>query len=427
MKTIVDRRAFLRKIGYIGIAIGIPGRISSNVIFNNTKKKSKFDIDNPYQSVNWEKTNHIKSTSHIHITDQAGLNKAAELGYRHLPISNYYPSAPYYPIDQVRENQFKVKQNFGVMRLRSNEEPVFIEGPIEWNKVIMDKETGWYNSLPIERQQELPFKVGDYIFKEIPDNIIFSPNAEHHAFTNTKVSIHANSIGSMFSSGTFDSHSKFKTFWNGGKYSYGTGLHWQDAFNKMLDQLLFKDGGGITINHPTWSKLDQSIIEEKLDFDSRVLGIEVFNQGTWSLEMWDNLLKTGRRCLGFLVPDWGVQDEEAKDYRGFNVLLVNDFTEHSCLKAYRDGAFFGSEYGGDLSFNEISLKSDKLVVKTNGISTITIITDQGISKMEKDTTGTIYSIPVDSNNVPIIKYIRIEAENGAKERIFSQPIRFTRK
>ncbi len=421
-----DRRAFLKKIGYMGVVAGMPYRVFSKTHSGAVKKK-KFDIDNPYQYVDWENLEQIPSTTHIHITDQTGLNKAAELGYRHLPVSNYYPSAPYYPINEIKENQFRVKQDFGVMRLRSNEEPEFIEGPIEWNKIIMDKETGWYDSLPKERQEELPFEEGDYIFKDIPENMIFSPNAEQHAFTNVEGSLHVNSLGSLYSSGTFDSHSKFHTFWNGGKYSYGTGLHWQDAFKKMLDQLLFEDGGGITINHPTWSKMKQSTIEEKLDFDPRVLGIEVFNQGTWSLEMWDNVLKTGRRCLGFLVPDWGVQDEKSKDYRGFNILLVNDFTEHSCLKAYRDGAFFGSEYGGSLSFNKIALENDQLIVQTNEIATITIITDRGISKIDMDANNTIYKIPFDTYNIPTIKYIRIEAENEAKERIFSQPIRFTRK
>jgi len=47
------------------------------------------EVDNPYKGVNWEKAIQIRSTSHIHITDQAGLDKAVRIGYRHLPISNY--------------------------------------------------------------------------------------------------------------------------------------------------------------------------------------------------------------------------------------------------------------------------------------------------------------------------------------------------
>lgn len=400
-------------------ALGVHDNIGKGEEQNNPK----YVIDNPYQSVDWNKAKQIRSTTHIHITDQIGLNKASELGYLHLPVSNYYPSAPYYPIDQIRENQFRVKQDFGVVRVLDGEEPQYIEGPIDWNQIIMDEETGWVDSLPKEMQLQLPFKLGDFIYKDIPNNIIFSPNAEHHSFANVSGNVHINAPGSLYSSGTFDARNRFKTYYgdDGAGYSYGVGLTWQDSFKKMFDQLLFEDGGGVTINHPTWSKIEQSLIEEMLDFDPRVLGIEVLCQGTWDLEMWDNVLKTGRRCLGFFVPDWGVQVDEV--YKGFNVLLMNDFTEHNCLKAYREGAFFGSENGGDLIFNEISLINDQLMVETNSTSTITIVTDSGISKIEPDVTHTLYTIPSDRDNTPTIKYVRVEAENE-EERIFSQPIRF---
>lgn len=88
------------------------------------------------------------------------------------------------------------------------------------------------------------------------------------------------------------------------------------------------------------------------------------------------------------------------------------------------GAFFGSEYGCDLSFNKIALENNQLIVQTNEIATITIITDKGISKIDTDTKNTTYKIPFDVCNVPTINYVRIEAKNNDKERIFSQPIRF---
>lgn len=388
----------------------------------------KVEIDNPYKTVDWDKAIQIRSTSHVHLLDQGALNRAEKLGYRHLPISNYYPSAPYYPIESMRQNQFRVKQDFGAVRIVDGE-PQYIDGPIDWNKIIMDKETGWYDSLTVAQQEELPFTVGEPIFTEIPDNIIFSPNAEHHSFANVSGNVHVNTLGSLYSSGTFDARNRFKTYYDGGGYSFGAGLTWQDSFEKIFDQLLFEDGGGVTINHPTWSNeqhggdsnLPQSLIEEMLDFDERVLGIEVLTQGSWSLEMWDNILKTGRKCFGFFVPDWAVSMNEPLG--GFNVLLLDDFTEHACLKAYRDGAFFGSQFGGtDLIFNKIALEDDELRIEVNSKSNITIITDKGSSEVG-DSKQTTYKIPLDVNNTPTIKYIRVEAENG-NERIFSQPIRF---
>ncbi len=414
----MNRKYFLKITGIAGLVFCM----SCNEAFHG-----KYQIENPYQNVDWEKVNYIPSTSHIHITNQQGLDRAYELGYRHLPVSNYYPSAPYYPINRIRENQFRVKQDFGVMRLPQNGAPTYVEGPIEWNKVIMDKETGWYESLSEERQKEFPFEIGDLIFKNIPEDIIFSPNAEHHAFTNISGNVHICAPGSLYSSGTFDARNNFKTFWGGGDFSYGTGLTWQEAFREIFDQLLFDDGGGITINHPTWtnendkSNLPQFLIEEMLDFDPRVLGIEIYSTTDWDLKLWDEILTTGRRCLGFLVPDWGVQ---VNDFQGgFNILLTDDYTEYNCLKAYRDGVFFGSQFGSrDIIFKKISLKKEQLIIEVNSKSNITFITDKDISKND-GVSHAKFTIPFDVNNVPTIKYIRVEAENG-NERIFSQPIRF---
>lgn len=386
-------------------------------------------IANPYSNVNWDKALQIRSTTHIHIINQAGMDRAAKLGYRHLPVSNYYPSTPYYPIESIRDGQFRVKQDWGVVKIK-NGETQYIEGPIYWNDVIMDEKTGWYDELPEERKKDLPFEIGDYIFKNIPDNTIFSPNAEHHSFAGIKGTVHINSPGSLFSSGTFDIHNEFKSFWGGANISYGAGLTWQETFKKMFDQLLFEDGGGVTINHPTWTNshdggeagnLPQSLIEEMLDFDERVLGIEVLNHGDWSLDMWDRILKTGRKCLGFWVPDWAVHNNEPLG--GFNILLVDEFTQHKCLKAYRDGAFFGSQFGGeDLIFNRISLENDQLIIELNSRANITVITDKGTTKID-NARHTIFKIPYDVYGTPTIKYVRLEAEDG-EDRIFSQPIRF---
>ena len=414
------RRNFIKKMSVAGLTYGLTGIIPRAP--SPFSKRKRYVVNNPYQEINWQTVQFIPSTSHIHIINQQGLDKAYELGYRHLPISNYYPSTPYYPLKEIRENQFKVKQDFGIMHLPNKGIPHFVEGPIFWNNRIMDPETGWYDSLSKERQDELPFKEGDYIFKNIPKDIIFSPNAEHHSFVDTKSSVHINSLGSFYSSGSFDAHNRFSTFWGGGEYSFGTGLPWKEAFKKMLAQLQFEDAGGITINHPTWSQLDPSIIEEMLDFDPRVLGIEIFEECRWSIDIWDNILSTGRRCLGFCVPDWGVQ--ETKRYRGFNFLLVDDNTEHACLKAYREGSFFGSEYGKLLRFSEITLINNRLKIKTNTPATVTFISDGRIIKQEANTKESVCYIPFDKNDVPSVKYIRVEATDKSNERILSQPIRF---
>lgn len=429
-----NRRNFFKQLGIIGLTSGLLSNthkvekaINRNDLFidikNNKIINPQVEVDNPYKNINWNKIKKIRSTTHIHITDQKGMNRAKDWGYEHLPVSNYYPSTPYYPIEKIRQNQFKVKQNFGVTHIVDGISE-YIEGPFYWNEIIMDKKTGWYNSLPPNQQKELPFKEGDFIYTNVPKNIIFSPNAEHHAFINTGGNVHINAVGSLYSSGTFDARNKFKTFWGGGNYSYGVGLPWQDAFQSIVEKLLFKDGGGITINHPTWSgdDLPQSLIEEMLDFDKHVLGIEVLSSGTWDLELWNKILRTGRKCFGFFVPDWSVQTNEPEN-GGFNVLLVNEFTEHACLKAYQDGTFWGSHHGSEnFIFKHISLNDDKLSIEISSKAKISIITDNGIS-IKDNSAHTLYKIPLSAHGMPTIKYVRIEADNGY-EKIFSQPIRF---
>jgi hypothetical protein len=78
----------------------------------------------------------------------------------------------------------------------------------------------------------------------------------------------------------------------------------------MLERLIIPDGGGITINHPAWSYLRLELMLKMLDFDPRVLGIEVYNHSSgvadhnaWSEVQWDQILSTGRQCFGFFVPD----------------------------------------------------------------------------------------------------------------------------
>jgi hypothetical protein len=190
--------------------------------------------------------------------------------------------------------------------------------------------------------------------------------------------------------------------------------------------LLFKDGGGITVNHPTWSGLTFEEVVSMLDFDDRVMGIEVYNdtcatnygepERGWALKLWDQVLTTNRRCLGFFVPDHTIG-------RGKNILLVPQFTEHECLKAYRTGAFFGALNGDTLKFTQISLSDNLLKVELNNRASIRIVTNAGEAQ-KTNGNSVIYKIPADANGIPIPAYVRIEAIDENSEQIFSQPIRF---
>ncbi len=376
-------------------------------------------IFNPYQGVDWKRCKQIISVSHLHITSQEQLDKAyARMNIRHLPISNYYPSAPCYPAAEALVGQHRPRQAFGVVC-----QGQFVEGPMDWNRIITDPQTGWVNELPEAKRKELPLQTGGKVFQNTPADLIISPNAEHHSFTNT--SLHANSIGSLYASGTFDVDKSFLTAKHG--YCAGTGLAWEKVFTKMLDQMLFPDAGGITVNHPTWSKLTFAQVCEMLDFDPRVLGIEVFNNTCaigygdpnrgWAYQLWDDVLATGRKCLGFFTPDHAIG-------KGQNILLVPEFNERECLRAYRRGAFYGAIEGTGLQFSNITLAGRTLFVALTRRGVIRLASDKGEVAKSKAVTEVEFKIPESKDGHPAATYLRVEACDESNERLFSQPIMF---
>jgi hypothetical protein len=426
-----QRREFIRKmiIGAAGFSM-LPALTRAGLKASGDIPSKPYSIDNPYEGIDWKNIIYTPSATHVHIEGQSKLDAIYNrFKLRHIPISNYYPSAPYYPADKIRENNF-INQNFSVVYNPDNTvkgkekwtNGKSVPGPIDWNKVIMDPQSGWYNELPENLKERLPIKPGSLLYPNIPKDVIISPNAEHHSFTNSP--LHACAVGSLYASGNFDVHNDFKTIDHG--YSAGTGLPWEKAFALMLDKLLFKDGGGITINHPIWSGLTFDDVIKMLDFDNRVMGIEVYNdtcatnygepEKGWALKLWDEVLKTNRRCLGFFVPDHTVG-------RGKNILLLPQFTENECLKAYRKGAFFGAMTGETLMFTNIFLAGNLLKVGLNNTAYIRIVTNAG--EAQKTRSNEVeFKVPVDSNGIPSVSYIRIEATDDNSEQIFSQPIRF---
>lgn len=313
---------------------------------------------NPYAGVNWGTFQQIVSISHAHCETQAELNLLYNGGVRHMAISNYHPSKPWYPLEEY--------------------------------------------------------------FETVPDDIVQCPNAEHWRMSfwgdsQGTSNVHLNGIGSLC-------QSDFVEPW-------GTGKPADIVIPEILNGLKYPDGGGISINHPAWSNwyLDRNALPLKriltlLDFDERILGIEFYNDSSeryqdqrvgWDLETWDDVLITGRRAWGFAVPDhWGQTHAE---WRGRNVLLVSGKTEHECLKAYREGRFFGRLKNTDLSFTEISQSDHTITVRTNNAESISYIVDGVKTTVE----GSEITITVPTTAV----YVRFEAENE-DDSIFSNPIIF---
>lgn len=245
-------------------------------------------------------------------------------------------------------------------------------------------------------------------YTNIPNDVLGAPNSEKVKYTN--VGGHYNALGS-FAVGH-------------GHTQENATVTWQEGFQDIFDQLQFETGGGVTINHTT--NFDN--ICKMLDFDNRVLGMEIYNHGTENdsngyvglyntyLSTWDDVLSTGRRCYGFAVVDWLV--EGWAPFFGSIILLSDSFTEQSLLEAYRTGSFYSILDDTGLRFTEISSTETSVSVSVNRPAAIKFITENGVEKTE---TGTNATYTVNDNT-----YVRVDVQEGENQyaRLFSNAVMF---
>ena len=376
----------------------------------------------PYRGLDWKTAHQIRGTTHVHCTCQADLDEILKR-IEFLTISNYYPSAPWYPLSKMTENYWRVHHDFPVVVNGKR-----VEGPFDWNKIVGK----WIKELPAEMQRQYPFKEGKKIFRQLPDSVLEAPNAEHHAFLlengRNHGHLHMNSPGSTFASGTFDQGQKnrFQTGTRGG-YHFGSGELWKTAIDRMVAGLVHPDGGGVTINHPVWSGYDRNLILKILDHDPRVLGMEVIEgSGRNGESYWDWVLATGRQCFGFFVPDHAIRQKSGTF--GVNVLVTPERTAHACLKAYRDGNFYGAKRGlNELKFTRISFDGTTAEAETDKMARLVVITGCGVVKEEKRATSIkwtmedVFGWSAPRKNAHVYVRIKAYALDGSGEELFSQP------
>jgi len=369
----------------------------------------------PYTGLDWSKVIRIKTTSHGHSPNQWWVDQYLKRGFGLLTMSNYYPSAPWFPAAKMTENYWRLHHSSPVMVKGKR-----VKGPFDWNKIIGE----WKGELGEKEAAEFPFKEGAKTFKPLPPGILEAPNAEHHHFLlkdgSPAKDLHICSPGSLFASGTFDAHNKFKTMSHG--YDYGAGEFWGTSVDRMIAAMMFPDGGGVTINHPSWTKLDRALLLEMLDWDPRILGIEVIEgKGVNSENYWDWALATGRQCFGFFVPDWWVD----KKVFGANILCVQEKTVQACMRAYRQGNFYGAKNALDeLAFTKIGFDGRTVKAATDKPARFEVITSRGVVK---EATGTEVSWTVEVEDYwqgpgyHVYARVKAYATDGSGEELFSQP------
>ena len=373
---------------------------------------------NPYSNIDWKTVIRVPGTTHrhTHARTQAAIDFAAAQGIEFFTLSNYHPSVPVWPLAGGTKRDFMYRQRGYVYKGK------YYDKEIDWNEEIAK----WKHTLPEDVQKQLPLRAPEKELR-LPAGVIEAPNAEFHAFKDVSYLVHVCAPGSVFSAGHFDLRNKFKLKENG--YLPGCNLPWREAFKLMLERMIVPDGGGITINHPAWSYLRHDLTLEMLDFDPRVLGIEVYNHSSgvadhnaWSETHWDRVLATGRQCFGFFVPDHPGGDPV---WHGRNIMLVKERTAEACLRAMRQGQWYGAINDRPLAFTRIELKDDVFTVETDKKALILLITAQGVVRRFNNTTKA--SIKIDPEFRKKHVFLRATATEyhapvPYPQKLFIQPI-----
>lgn len=330
------------------------------------------NVVNPYQDVVFGSDVKVKTTTHSHCTRQTVLDNLMSQNLTALALSNYYPSNPTYTISDCLDPDHP-----------SNLWPL--------------------SSIPEDKITTIP-------------DVIEIPNAEHHGMTN--VNWHITTPGSMFASGK-----------GSGQTPVGIADTWQHAIPKIKRDLLYPDGGGMIINHPTNYPLKQ--ICDALDYDDIVLGVEFFNDTDahwhadghnyeetgdnpigWNIVKWDSALKTGRRCWGFAVPDH--RDEYTTDWRGTISVFVHTATQENVLKAIRKGAFYAQINHTSLALTDYVYSGNTVSISVSETATIKAIIN---GEEFASTSGTSMSVNLPYDSV----YIRFEITTET-DAIYTNPL-----
>ena len=368
----------------------------------NTQERNR----NPYQNIDWEKQIRVTGCTHVHCSTRKEFIHAMESGLEFATFANYYPSAPYYPASSIRENTFKLGQpsyvrNGEVVHERLDIRKLFAE----WG----------------EDQSQLPTSEGELLFPPAPEGFLEAPNAEHHFFSDYNVYLHITCPGSFFASGNYNRNRQSALARHG--IRVGTQMPWRKAFDAMLEALMIPDGGGIVINHPHWSHLPHQFLCELLDYDPRVLGLEVINancgkEGTAAAEsQWDEVLGTGRQCYGFCVQDHMNSNEKLQ---GRSILLPEERTAESCLQAYRQGRFYGALKGEGLDFESIEFDGRTLRVRCDKEAIMLLLSHRGVLVELWTGRELTYTVPDSDRSKDV--FLRVTAlDQKSGEKLFTQP------
>lgn len=258
---------------------------------------------------------------------------------------------------------------------------------------------------------------------DVTADIIGGPNAEHFDFTGGAVG-HYNAYGSEFVSGTA---------------STGYGGPWNSFADEALAELLYPNGGGIVWNHPALGGTISEFFKSYLDYDDRVLGLEVYNHLAewyfsgegWALGQWHKMMVTGRRCFGFFTLDHWYNVPGHPDAAGVNRLLVpaaysgqtRTEREQALMEAYREGRFYGCVDFDSPTLVDFTADATEVTVEFDASCDITFVwarKNDPSARTSAITTGTTATFALSGDEV----YVRAVGQTSATSISMTQAVMF---
>ena len=104
------------------------------------------------------------------------------------------------------------------------------------------------------------------------------------------------------------------------------------------------------------------------------------------------------------------------------MLVVVNETEHACLKAYREGSFYGCLTGEGPFVKHFEASETSVSVTLSSSAQITFVADAVVART---VTGdhAIFDVP-QRNGAAGVTYVRVEVRDDTGERLFLQPVRY---
>jgi len=200
----------------------------------------------------------------------------------------------------------------------------------------------------------------------------------------------------------------------------------------MAEQIseVVSQGGLAVVAHPHWSGLTVDRIKSLGKFD----GMEIFNNGVevgtgngYAAELWDLLLSDGLRIWGFAVDDAHHKGHSTIN-NGWIMVHADQLSREQIVGSIRSGNFYSTQ---GPEFHSIDVDSPRLSVRTSPVRRMKFIsTGVGRGRVihaQDDEPLTKAEIELDekiswNNDRRYFKYVRIEIEDQAGRRAWSNPI-----